>query len=87
MGIPFPVGLSWTSKHHSTFVPWAWGINGYATVIGSVLSVILALNFGFRVVMLIAAGIYVIAYFALRTTPEVEKEEEIVVANSFAVPQ
>jgi MFS family permease len=88
MGIPFPVGLSWTSKHHSTFVPWAWGINGYATVIGSVLSVILALNFGFRVVMLIAAGIYVIAYFALRSMPEIEeKGEELVVAEHLPISQ
>ncbi len=69
MGIPFPVGLTWTSKHFSPFVPWAWGINGYATVIGSVLSVILALNFGFRAVLLIATGIYVLAYFAISTTP------------------
>lgn len=68
MGMPFPIGLSWTAKHHKTFVPWAWGINGYATVIGSVLSVILALHFGFRIVLLIAAGIYVIAYLSLSST-------------------
>jgi ABC-type Mn2+/Zn2+ transport system permease subunit len=73
MGIPFPVGLSWTSKHYSTFVPWAWGINGYATVIGSVLSVILALNFGFRAVLLIATAIYIFAYFAISRTPVPEK--------------
>jgi hypothetical protein len=68
MGMPFPIGLSWTAKHHKNFVPWAWGINGYATVIGSVLSVILALHLGFRIVLLIAAGIYVIAYFTLSST-------------------
>jgi MFS family permease len=80
MGMPFPVGLSWTSKHFSPFVPWAWGINGYATVIGSVLTVILALNFGFRVVLLIACCIYVLAYFALRTTPvETPQAEEVAV--------
>ena len=68
MGMPFPIGLSWTAKHHKKFVPWAWGINGYATVIGSVLSVILALHFGFRIVLLIAAGIYVIAYLSLSSS-------------------
>jgi predicted membrane-bound spermidine synthase len=71
MGMPFPLGLSWTSKNHPAFVPWAWGINGYATVIGSVLSVVLALNFGFHAVLLIAAAIYIVAYFALRrASPE-----------------
>jgi len=69
MGMPFPIGLSWTSKHYPNFVAWAWGINGYATVIGSVVSVILALNFGFRAVLMIAAGIYIIAYLALKSTP------------------
>ncbi|PWT89488.1 MAG: hypothetical protein C5B54_08830, partial [Acidobacteria bacterium] len=45
MGMPFPIGLSWTSKHFQGFTPWAWGMNGYATVIGSVLAVVLALQF------------------------------------------
>lgn len=69
MGMPFPLGLSWTSRYFSSFVPWAWGINGYATVIGSVLSVILALHFGFRTVLWIATAAYVVAYFSLRSTP------------------
>ncbi len=66
MGIPFPTALSWTSRHHPEFVPWAWGINGYATVIGSVLAVILALYFGFQAVLWISVGIYLIGYIAIR---------------------
>jgi spermidine synthase len=68
MGMPFPLGLSWTSKSFPSFVPWAWGINGYATVIGSVLSVILALHFGFRTVLWIATATYVVAYLCLQRT-------------------
>lgn len=76
MGIPFPVGLSWTSKNFEGFVPWAWGMNGYATVIGSVLSVIIALNFGFRIVLLTAILIYILAYVMLRrlTTPVIQSQ-------------
>ncbi len=66
LGMAFPVGLTWTSQNFPGFVPWAWGMNGYATVIGSVLSVILALNFGFRAVLLIAVAIYLLAYLSLR---------------------
>jgi hypothetical protein len=66
MGIPFPTALSWTSRHHPEFVPWAWGINGYATVIGSVLAVILALYLGFQAVLWISVAIYLIAYIAIR---------------------
>lgn len=75
MGMPFPLGLSWTSKHFSSFVPWAWGINGYATVIGSVLSVILALHFGFRTVLWLATATYVVAYLSLRSTPVADTAE------------
>src|SRR5262249_43973690 len=65
MGMPFPIGLSYIAKRIPGFVPWAWGMNGYATVVGSVVSVILALQFGFRFVLLFACAIYIIAYFAL----------------------
>ena len=68
MGMPFPIGLSWTARHHPEFVAWAWGINGYATVIGSVLSVILALNFGFHAVLIIACLIYLLAFVMLKKT-------------------
>lgn len=67
MGMPFPIGLTWVAKRYSNFVPWAWGMNGYATVVGSVLSVILALNFWFHAVLLMAALIYVLAFVSLRT--------------------
>jgi predicted membrane-bound spermidine synthase len=65
MGIPFPTALSWTSRTYPQFVPWAWGINGYATVIGSVLAVILALYFGFQAVLWISVAIYVIGYLSI----------------------
>ncbi|MCI0417222.1 hypothetical protein L0222_31000 [bacterium] len=75
MGMPFPLALTWTSKHFPNFVPWAWGVNGYATVTGSVLSVILALNFGFGNVLLIAVCIYVVSYIALVRAARAKAEQ------------
>ena len=40
-------------------------MNGFFSVIGSVLTTILSMTFGFRVVMLLALGAYVIALLAL----------------------
>ncbi len=60
MGMPFPLGITLTNQVSKRLIPWVWGINGYATVIGSVLCVILALSFGFNAVMFIACGIYLI---------------------------
>jgi hypothetical protein len=51
----------------SPLIPWVWGINGYATVIGSVLCVILALVLGFKVVIFIACGIYLAGWLSIST--------------------
>ncbi len=35
-----------------------WGVNGGATVLGSVLAIVLAIHFGFTAVLLLAAAGY-----------------------------
>lgn len=65
MGMPFPLGITLTNQVSKRLIPWVWGINGYATVIGSVLCVILALSFGFSAVIFIACGIYLIGLAAI----------------------
>jgi hypothetical protein len=42
-------------------VPWAWGIKRYASVVPAILATLLAMPFGTRVVMLVAAALYVAA--------------------------
>jgi hypothetical protein len=42
-------------------VPWAWAANGSASVISAVLAAMLALSFGFTVVLVIGAGLYLAA--------------------------
>jgi fucose permease len=39
-------------------VPWAWGINGCASVVGAVLASILAMHLGFTVVVCLALALY-----------------------------
>ena len=51
LGMPFPTGLRIVAKEAPTLVPWAWGVNGFCTVIGSVGAMILAMVFGFRIVL------------------------------------
>ncbi len=70
MGLPFPIGLRVLNECRPQLIPWAWAINGYTSVIGSVLAVVLALELGFTVVLFIAAGIYgvgVIGYSLMAT--------------------
>src|SRR5690606_33805274 len=35
MGMPFPLGLSRVAGEAPAFIPWAWGINGFASVVSA----------------------------------------------------
>ncbi|HWP46249.1 MAG TPA: hypothetical protein VNM22_03720 [Candidatus Limnocylindrales bacterium] len=61
MGMPFPIGLSKVSLKAPELIPWAWGINGYASVISSILATTLAISWGFHVVIGLALLLYLIA--------------------------
>jgi hypothetical protein len=63
MGVPFPLALSSVARHESVLIPWAWGINGAASVISAVAATLLAIHFGFTAVVLIAALLYIMAIF------------------------
>jgi hypothetical protein len=60
MGMPFPLGIDWLQRHHPHLIAWAWGINGYASVVSAILATCLAIAFGFNIVILLAVGIYLI---------------------------
>jgi hypothetical protein len=46
-------------------VPWAWGINGFFTVIGTILALMFAMMFGFLTVLVMAGVCYLLAWLAL----------------------
>jgi hypothetical protein len=72
MGMPFPLGLKRVAEIAPDFIPWAWGINGYASVISAVLATLLAIEFGFTFVILFALVIYAIAAVIFRFLPAPE---------------
>ena len=61
MGLPFPLGLARLAAYAPEWVPWAWGINGCASVLSAVLATLLAIHFGFTVVVGLAALLYALA--------------------------
>ncbi|MEO8209386.1 MAG: hypothetical protein ABI840_02410 [bacterium] len=61
MGMPFPVGMSLVHPAEKRFVAFAWAVNGFFSVIGTVSAIILAMMFGFRVVFITGAVIYLLA--------------------------
>lgn len=58
MGLPFPIGIRIAHANSPDMVPWGWTINGYASVLGAFLSVILSIEFGFNTVYVIAILLY-----------------------------
>jgi hypothetical protein len=61
LGMPMPLGIRILSRNSPSVVPWAWGINGAASVLGSVLSIILAMNLGFDQALLFGCIVYLFA--------------------------
>ena len=47
MGMPFPLGIRLLTGTGEQEIPWAWGINGCLSVVGSVLATVIAVELGF----------------------------------------
>jgi hypothetical protein len=66
MGMPFPLGMAALQQNSPHLMPWAWGINGCASVLSAVLAVLLAMEIGFNGIMLCAVILYLIAWSSNR---------------------
>jgi len=70
LGMMMPLGLgavAGLTEHAQEYVAWAWAVNGFASVIGAALTTILAMTFGFEVVLFVALALYVMAFTILRS--------------------
>lgn len=65
LGMPFAHGIAIVERVNPSFVPWAWAVNGSTTVVGSIATVIVSMNFGFSSVLLLSGLIYLVAFAAL----------------------
>ncbi len=63
MGFAFPIGMRCFGDPDKA---WFWAMNGVMSVVGSVLSLGLAMAMGFSNVVLIGSGAYVVAWLLLR---------------------
>ena len=63
MGIPFPLGIRWLKERSlENHIPWMWGINGVSSVLGSAMTIVVAISFGFTEALLVSAGCYFITF-------------------------
>jgi len=71
MGVPFPTGLRQAEiQKKDDYIPVFWAINGWMSVVGSILALVLAMSFGYNVTLLAGALIYLLFAWHTRTSPE-----------------
>lgn len=69
LGMFFPLGIKTLNSVNPRMVPWAWGANGMCSVVSTILAIVIAMSFGFKVVSYLAIAIYIIgtiSYFMAR---------------------
>ncbi len=61
MGMPFPYIIEKMAvvQRDKEQIPLMYALNGYASILGSVIALTIALNFGFASVVIVGSGIYV----------------------------
>jgi hypothetical protein len=61
MGMPMPIGIKLLSKSAPQIIPWAWGVNGATSVMGSVGALVIAILTGFNQALIVGAALYGLA--------------------------
>jgi hypothetical protein len=61
MGMPFPLLVRRLEATQPERIPWAWGVNGFASVVGSIGAVVLGMTAGYTVVLLAGTCAYALA--------------------------
>ncbi len=61
MGRPFPTALALIGYRAPALIPWAYGINACASVIGAVLAMLIAMHLGISALLALALGCYLVA--------------------------
>ena len=67
MGMPMPSGIRILARRAPEIIPWAWGVNGATSVMGSVAALVIAILTGFNQALLVGSALYLLAIvFATR---------------------
>jgi hypothetical protein len=87
LGMFMPLAISLVARDHrhtTEYVAWGWAINGFFSVIGSTLTTMVSMSYGFRTVLGISVVLYLIVILLLRRLagrPPVEPDESIDTAD------
>ncbi|MGI0047225.1 MAG: hypothetical protein ACREBB_08565 [Nitrosotalea sp.] len=80
MGMPMPTGMRVVKAYNPMYVPWMWAVNGAFSVLGSVLSVAIAILLGASYALMLGISIYFIALgisFSWKRRPVLEIQPKL----------
>ena len=92
LGAAMPIGLRRLRGLHESAIPWAWAVNGFASVLAAALATFIAINWGFATTTLVALACYLVALAdaAFRAWPRAALTEDraplLVAANREVEP-
>ncbi|MFQ6069342.1 MAG: hypothetical protein ACE5LC_02325 [Candidatus Aminicenantales bacterium] len=75
MGFPFPTGIRILEMREKKLIPWAWATNAFASVISSILALMIAQQAGYNLVLFLAAAGYLFAFPLLRLSYHGDKTD------------
>lgn len=70
MGFPMPSGLSRLQHGPRQLVAWAWGINGFTSVLAAPAAMLIGMVWGFTPAALLAVALYLMAFPLFALIPE-----------------
>jgi predicted MFS family arabinose efflux permease len=79
MGTPFPTGIRRAGREDASLVSWAWAVNGAASVLGTTLTVLVSMTYGFATSFFVGASAYAFALVVMTWVmrkPEIPRRAE-----------
>jgi hypothetical protein len=76
MGMPMPLGIRMLARSAPELIPWAWGVNGATSVMGSVGALVLAILSGFNQALIVGASLYLVAILFIARAKAREENRE-----------
>jgi predicted membrane-bound spermidine synthase len=58
MGLCLPLGMVQVTRYGTSIAPWLWGINGAASVLGTIMAILLSISLGISATFLVGIGCY-----------------------------
>ena len=73
MGLPMPMALWRLGQTSPILIPWAWGVNGFASVMAAPLTAVVAMTVGYRTACALASLFYLLACWLFGRLPKVRR--------------